>query len=320
MNRNTRTWELTRKSHWKNFMRTTVTRFGPLLHPLPLAAAFCLLAACAGNGEGLDENGRPIDESDSGGSPPTADFQSIQDQIFTPICTGCHAGASAPLGLRLDAGSSYAMLVGVASAEVPSLLRVTPGDPDASYLVHKVEGRAAVGQRMPLGGPPLSAQQIATIRQWITDGAAMTQATGKSLDKTVDTALDSADSALDVPAFVRTSSPLPNTRLASAQSTLVVALSRELDASSVHAGSVELSRGDGVMPVSEALAQLSRFNPTAILLSPPAAGWAADRYRLVVRGNGATPVTDLAGTPIDGDGDGAPGGDFELFFELETVR
>jgi hypothetical protein len=45
------------------------------------------------------------------------------------------------------------MLVNVASAEVPALLRVNPGNPDASYIVQKLQGNNAVGARMPFGGP-----------------------------------------------------------------------------------------------------------------------------------------------------------------------
>src|SRR5690242_9470536 len=48
-----------------NFM----ARQGFFLLPLFLA-----LAACAGNGEGLDQNGEPI----SGGPPPNTDFAEIQ--------------------------------------------------------------------------------------------------------------------------------------------------------------------------------------------------------------------------------------------------
>jgi Ca2+-binding RTX toxin-like protein len=92
--------------------------------------------------------------------------------IFTAKCVSCHTGASAPQGLRLDAPNSYANLVNVNSSEVPSLKRVKPSDPDNSYLVHKIEGTAAVGARMPLGQSPLSAAQISLIRQWIVAGAA----------------------------------------------------------------------------------------------------------------------------------------------------
>jgi len=86
-----------------------------------------LLAGCAGDGAGLDANGRPI--TDLPGA--NGDFQEIQDTIFTPVCTTCHVGAGAPQGLRLDAGNSYALLVNVASAEYPGKLRVSPGKQNA---------------------------------------------------------------------------------------------------------------------------------------------------------------------------------------------
>ena len=129
-----------------------------------------LTIACAGSGEGLDEFGNPLGEGGGGVLEPT--FSSIQVNIFTPICTQCHAGASAPLSLSLQAGFSYDQLVGVPSVQVPELLRVDPGQPDDSYLVMKIEGAPGItGGRMPLGLSPLSAEQIATIRAWIADGA-----------------------------------------------------------------------------------------------------------------------------------------------------
>ncbi len=122
-----------------------------------------MLAGCsAGNGEGLDENGQPIPIN---AASCTSDFQEIQDTVFTPICTQCHIGANAPQGLRLDAANSYAMLVNVASSEVPGLLRVNPGNPDQSYLVQKIQGNAAVGGRMPLGQAALPQDRIDLIRQ-----------------------------------------------------------------------------------------------------------------------------------------------------------
>jgi len=128
------------------------------------------LAGCAGSGAGLDANGRPIG-SEGGGGTLTANFQSIQDNVFTPICSVCHAGGAAPQGLRLDAVNSYSMIVGVPSSEDSSLFRIKAGDPDRSYLVQKIEGHASVGAQMPFGGPPLPAATIAVIRQWVSDGA-----------------------------------------------------------------------------------------------------------------------------------------------------
>ena len=127
--------------------------------------------ACHGAGTGLDEFGNPLVEG--GGVDLGATFAGLQARVFTPICTQCHAGASAPLGFSLEDGLSYDNLVGVTSVEVPELLRVNPGKPDSSYIVWKVEGRTGiVGGRMPLGLSPLPAEEIAAFKQWITEGAA----------------------------------------------------------------------------------------------------------------------------------------------------
>src|SRR5580658_9836412 len=105
------------------------------------------LVGCTGNGAGLNSSGVPIGSSSGGSSgsgssgstgPVTADFESIQENVFTPICSPCHSGANAPKGLMLDAAHSYALLVGVPSTEVPSLDRVKPGDPDNSYIIIKL--------------------------------------------------------------------------------------------------------------------------------------------------------------------------------------
>ncbi len=107
----------------------------------------------------------------SGASAAT--LSQIQTETFTPSCalSGCHTGSTPPQGLDLSEGQAFANLVGVPSAEVPSLNRVEPGDPDDSYLVRKVEGTASVGSRMPLGRPALSNAQIQNIRDWIAAGA-----------------------------------------------------------------------------------------------------------------------------------------------------
>lgn len=140
-----------------------------------LCAGAAVLASCGGgSGDGLDANGRPFVPGGGSGGALTANFQSIQDNVFTPICTVCHAGGAAPQGLRLDASNSYALLVGVPSTEASSVLRIAPGRPDDSYLIQKLEGHAAVGARMPFGGPYLDAQTIATIRQWVSAGATRT--------------------------------------------------------------------------------------------------------------------------------------------------
>jgi hypothetical protein len=104
-------------------------------------------------------------------------LDAIQASVFTPSCavSGCHTGptsGSLPSGLDLTtADASFASLVSIASLQVPALFRVAAGDPDSSYLVQKLEGTAASGSRMPLGGGVLDQALVDDIRAWITAGA-----------------------------------------------------------------------------------------------------------------------------------------------------
>lgn len=139
---------------------------------LLLLLLLVVLAGCAGNGNGLDENGNPVG---SGGQlpvsfPPT--YANIQTNVFSSICIACHVGASAPQGLRLDDANAYNLLVGVPSTERPDLLRVNPGNPDASYIIRKLEGGPDIfGNQMPLNRTPLPQPTINAIRVWIKNGA-----------------------------------------------------------------------------------------------------------------------------------------------------
>jgi hypothetical protein len=76
------------------------------------------------------------------------------------------------MGLNLT-GDSHAALVNVPSRERPELMRVKPGDPENSYLIHKMEGRPSIiGLRMPFSGPPhLIEGQILVVKRWIEIGA-----------------------------------------------------------------------------------------------------------------------------------------------------
>ena len=103
-----------------------------------------------------------------------ATFSQVQSQIFTASCafSGCHGGSSPAQGMNLTAGSAYSNIVNVPSNERPTLDRIEPNDPAASYLYLKVIGDPSiVGSQMPLGGPPLSAVLIDLLRDWIERGA-----------------------------------------------------------------------------------------------------------------------------------------------------
>lgn len=267
-------------------------------------ASVIALAGCAGNGEGLDENGQPID---GGPAPLAPTFESIQQNVFTPICTECHAGAAAPLGLRLDAASSYAMLVNAPSAEVPGLLRVRPGDPGTSYLTQKLEGRAAVGARMPLNRPPLPPATINVIRQWIAEGAQRTAAT-----------------ALSTPAMLMAVAPTSDEILDAPPREILVSASAALDVNLVNTSSIVLVRSgnDGSFEEGNEVSlaplhlQIRSFDPTVIAITLPAAHWVTDSYQLTIAGAGSAPVADISGRIIDGNADGTAGGDFVVHFDL----
>src|SRR5213594_2535837 len=120
-------------------------RTGTAFAALLLAAAPFAPAGCgAGSGEGLDQNGQPIVSPPTGLQPTLA---SIQDNVFTVTCAvqGCHGGAGAPFGLQLDPGFSAGNLINVVSPRDPdpanpTYIRVIPFDPDASFLIQKLDG------------------------------------------------------------------------------------------------------------------------------------------------------------------------------------
>jgi hypothetical protein len=263
---------------------------------VPRAARACvvvaslLIAACAGNGEGLDANGRPLAPGGSGSLPPlSADLDSIQANIFTPICSVCHVGGSAPEGLRLDAADSFNLLVGVPSTEVPSLMRVKPGDPDNSYIIQKLEGHQAVGQQMPFGCPStqpcLTTSTIAFIRQWITNGAPPAAAAA-----TVHAAAPLAITSI-VPDGVEPVSASPPQ--------IMIAFNHDLDVTQIDSRSMHIEKlNPGASPaVSEivpARVTVSSANPGALMVWP-SRPLSSGHYRLVINAGAPSQFSDIAG-------------------------
>jgi hypothetical protein len=121
-------------------------------------------------------------------APSVVSFAQAVQPIFTNRCVLCHDDTAPPPGsspMNLMAGAAYANIVNVPAAEtatVTDLDRIEPGDPEASYLIHKIQGTHTApsvggsGERMPRGctalPPCLSAAEIQLIRQWVLEGAA----------------------------------------------------------------------------------------------------------------------------------------------------
>ncbi len=105
-------------------------------------------------------------------APPTL-AKDVQP-IFDGNCIKCHGPKEQRAHLDLSAGKSFAMIVGVPSVQVDTLVRVKPGDPENSYLMQKIRHTAAQGRGMPrgfFGSSWLSDREIETIRAWIANGA-----------------------------------------------------------------------------------------------------------------------------------------------------
>lgn len=126
-------------------------------------------------------DGQAADRNDAltvtgGGDPtPGVSFAGAVQPIFNSNCasSGCHSSGSATGGLVLTEGQAFANIVNVPSVEQSSLMRVQPGDAEASYLVRKIRGDAGIsGGRMPLNRAPLTSSEIQTIIDWVNQGAA----------------------------------------------------------------------------------------------------------------------------------------------------
>lgn len=276
-----------------------------------------LVSACGGgNGSGV----APPPQQPPPPPPPPfgANFSEIQANVFDTTCarSGCHLGAGAPQGLVLDAANSFALLVGVASTEVPSVLRVAPGDPNNSYLIQKLEGTAAVGVQMPFGGTPLDQATIDVIRQWISDGA-------------IDDRTPSTN-----PIRVTSLAPVPGSTVNTVPAGIVAMFDRELDVSTVNTNTflVDASGGDGSFgdgnETSLAAAAITTPGTAPMSATFDLTGVAMpdDTYRVRLLGSGASVILDIDANALDGEfsgsfpsGDGTQGGDFEATFELQQV-
>jgi hypothetical protein len=95
-------------------------------------------------------------------NPPDTLLSYLADiqPIFNANCVSCHLNGASSGDLRLD---SYSLLMST-GFHTPVVI---PNNPDSSYLIQKIEGRA--GERMPRGGMLNSADSL-LLRRWIAQG------------------------------------------------------------------------------------------------------------------------------------------------------
>ncbi|MDP9036869.1 MAG: hypothetical protein M3O50_18885 [Myxococcota bacterium] len=107
--------------------------------------------------------------SDAGGELPLAvKVKGRIDQVCSSL-DGCHGQGQG--GLALSSGNEFATMVNVPSTQVPSLLRVAPGNPAASYVYRKIACDGGyVLSCMPKGGG-FDANLARLFFDWIEAGA-----------------------------------------------------------------------------------------------------------------------------------------------------
>ena len=272
-----------------------------------------LMACEAGSGEGLNGNGRPLNEVGSS-VPLTATLESLQANLFNPNCavSGCHSGGSAPLGLALDDGQSYANLVSRSSVQQPGKLRISPGDSANSYIVQKVEGSAGIsGNRMPRDRAPLQQSLIDALKLWIDNGALIASSGNAAIAPVVSSSSILNNAFLSpLPASITILFSLPMDPVTLENSTI------SLQSAGSDAGFSEGNEADLIVQPSLSSDGLTL---TIDLSANSEVGDGAidDVFRLILKGSGAAVVRSNTAQVLDGDNSGSAGGDFISSFTIQ---
>ena len=250
------------------------------------AASVLMLGACGG--DSMPNSATPASSSSSppmmmmtapGSSPPPlmATFDSIQANIFTPICAGCHGGANPAENLNLDATHSYNDLINVPSTEEPSIVRVKPGFPSESYLVLHIQKE----------GDGASATDLSFIEQWITDGAPPSTAVPSMADKFEIVSAQPEGGDVE-------SAPPPR---------IIVGFTQELDANRIGGGLVLLERvEDDAAPQAAATpipatVSMPAGNARALFVTPSSA-LTPGNYQVVMNPDGGAELASIGGATL----------------------
>lgn len=111
------------------------------------------------------------------GTPASRSATECEDGGMAPgciVCISCHYEGSPDLPDLTQPFDPIVGIIGVKSTFRADLDLVTPGDPDSSFLVHKLEALGAsseVGAPMPYGYRPLSDGEVDVLTRWIAAGA-----------------------------------------------------------------------------------------------------------------------------------------------------
>jgi hypothetical protein len=139
-----------------------------------------VLAAACGSSSNTPDAKKSIDSGSGGGS---ATWTQVYTNVIMPNC-GCHtsAGGEGITSGKLDMTSqamAFTDLVGVdamgTGCGTSGDIRVIAGSAAESLLYRKIDSAdtalALCGGSMPLGGQPVSADDILQVKEWINAGA-----------------------------------------------------------------------------------------------------------------------------------------------------
>ena len=109
------------------------------------------------------------------GEGETVSFQADLLPVLKARCAVCHMTGKEPGGMALTPDNAWPDLVSQDAFGAAGWQRVAPGDPDASYLMHKLWGShrsvGGSGSRMPMHQPALPKSVQEQFASWILAGA-----------------------------------------------------------------------------------------------------------------------------------------------------
>ncbi len=137
-------------------------------------------SAAAGTiGTGTTSTGTASTGSGGAASPGdvTVSYARDVEPIFRGVCTDCHHETVTNMPNIANPFDPTNGLVNSPNTWAPNYpntpaSNLVPGDPDASFIMDKISSMEVVaGNFMPWSPPRLTSEQIAALRQWISDGA-----------------------------------------------------------------------------------------------------------------------------------------------------
>ena len=281
-----------------------------LLLPTFFLCVLWLVGCSAGNGENLDQNGQPLiaaNEDASGDDSQNneevneqANLVWIQDNVFSAICSACHAGANPAAGQNLSTmENSVQYLIGVQSSN-PEFVRVKPGEPEQSYLILKITGDPRAGAQMPLGMSPLPTETIEAIREWIQLGALVPDVASipTRVNRTQVTAVTNAEHEEKL--------------------TFTISFNREMDFATFNVSDVlvKASYSETSKFIEPEQIQLGILSKSSIAVSLNAISQDTQTITLSINNPAISSVTSSNGQLLDGDFDDKDGGEFVYVYQL----